>query len=272
MRPVDRTIRIPIARQRWPHPSEKVTVSKVAGIFGVNRRTLSRPIEHISDGKPARTTIPEVETAARIFAQHGSGAVPSVEAALLIDALQIPGSQVAEAPTQPGADQKEIRHRLSKKTIQELHDIPPNKVLDVYAEAHERVQEKSTINARRRIFAIVGVLVKRKIAVWPDRLTRIEGIPYDRFRVFATMADWTANAGPQDFRLFAYIEGNRRPVDFLLVPKRSWRSAKFIFLDVDGWLKAMRKGLTLEHVESERSEIAGSTGQAKKPKKGAPRP
>jgi hypothetical protein len=86
------------------------------------------------------------------------------------------------------------------------------------------------------------------------------------------MADWTANAGPQDFRLFAYIEGNRRPVDFLLVPKRSWRSAKFIFLDVDGWLKAMRKGLTLEHVESERSEIAGSTGQAKKPKKGAPRP
>lgn len=263
---------IRVDKQRWPQRTEGITVTEVAKIFGVDRRTLSRPIQRIRSGdESAHTTIPEVALAAAIFRKHGAGAVPRVEAGLLIDALGIPESCVAKAPRNQTRASKEVRYRLSKKRVQELYEYPADDVLGVYGHAHGRLCEKNTVNARKWLFAVIEVLLKRGIAVWPDALTRIEGIPYERFRVFATLADWTAGAGPGDVRLFVFMDGRGRPVDFPLAPRRALRGARLVFLDLDGWMKAMRKGLAQERAEAERAAIDGGTGKAKGRGRGHPR-
>jgi hypothetical protein len=254
-----------MALPRWPHPSVKVSVTDVADLLGVNRTTLSKPVARIRAGLPPRTERVDIEIAAGIFARQAEGATPRVEAGVLIEALGIPASRVAQTPPPPPAP-KEQRHRLSKKEVAQMANLPPHKIYGVFNQAADRVATRNNPNARRRLGEVIGVMIKRGIS-FPVETTVIrgEGVKPEHFRAFATLADWVTGAAPNDFRLFVLIDGKGRPVDYPLAPKRSLRTATHVFLTLTDWLKAMKRGLAQEHAEAEKPALAKVTAKAKKP-------
>ena len=252
----------------WPHPTESVTISDAARLLGVSRTTLSRAIANIKNGKGVRSKKPEIVTVAEIFANKSEGAIPSVKAEILIHALGIPASRVNQTPPPQESTQKEVRYRPSRKLLKELKTMPPGKLLDTYESAHNDLSKKDRLNTRRLVHEIVQTLLARDIAVQVDRLKRIQGTPIERFKAFATLADWSANAGPEDFRLFAFASKNSRPVDVALLPRRARPNAKFVFMNVEAWLDAMKKGLDVEGATIERDAVGHVTPKPQKHHKG----
>ncbi len=251
--------------KRWPHPTVRVSTSDAAGLLGVSRTTLSKPIARIRDGLPPGTRKPEIGIAAGIFAAQATGPVPRVEAGALIDALCIPASRVDQTPPPLPAGPKERRHRLSKKEVAQMRRLPPQKIYGVFQKAAEHVATRNNPNARRLLKEVIDVMLDRQI---PLPAPMIEGIKTERFRAFATLADWTALAGPEDYRLFVLIEQQDRPTDYPIVPKKFLRSAEFRFLSLAEWLNAMKKGLGKEKAARERVKIDKATGPAKAPSRG----
>lgn len=280
---MNRSLPIPLDEQQWPHPHDSVTVTQVSTIFGINRTTLAKPLASIRRNGSARTQIHEIETAARIFAEHERGARPSVPASLLIDALKIPAKQIARTPRPQGSADKERRYRVSKRVITDLYREPEAVVLGAYIAAHDEVVRKDTVNRCVRLAKIISVVIDRKIAVAPDGYRRIAGEAYEDFQkrveadfkkhftAFATLADWSAHAGPQDIRLFAFIEGKGRPLDFPLLRKAEWRRARLVFMNGNSYLSAMRKGLSADWAVFEQEKLGDVTGKPKKPGNGWPR-
>lgn len=252
-----------MALPRWPHPSVKVSVTDVADLLGVNRTTLSKPVARIRAGLPPRTDLPDIEVASGIFARQAEGSTPRVEAGVLIDALGIPPSRVAQAPPPPPAP-KERRQRLSKKEVAQMANLPLHKIYGVFSQAADRVATRNNPNARRQLGEVIGVMIKRGMS-FPVTVIRGEGVKPEHFRPFATLADWITGAAPNDFRLFVLIDGKGRPVDYPLASRRSLRTATHVFLTLTDWLKAMKRGLAQEYAEAEKATVAKSTAKAKKP-------
>lgn len=252
-----------MALPRWPHPTVKVSVTDVADLLGVNRTTLSKPVARIRAGLPPRTDHPDVEIAAGILARQAEGAVPRVEAGVLIEALGIPPSRVAKDPPPPPAP-KEQRQRLSKKEVAQMANLPPHKIYGVFNQAAERVAARNNPNARRRLGEVIGVMIKNGMS-FPVSVIKGEGVKPEHFRPFATLADWITGAAPNDFRLFVLIDGKGRPVDYPLAPRRSLRTATHVFLTLTDWLKAMKRGLAQEYAEAEKLLLDKATAKARKP-------
>lgn len=253
--------------KRWPHPTVRVSISDVADLLEINRTSLAKPIKRIRDGKPHGTTVEAIATAAEIFHKHAEGATPRVGAELLINALNIPPSRVDQSPPMKDNTPREIRQRLSKKEGWQLHNIPENRLYDIFQEAADRVATRNNPNARKRLGETIEAMVKREIA-FPVSVIRGEGVKPEHFKPFGTIADWISKAGPQDFRLFVFIEGKGRPIDYPLAPRRALRNAKIVFLTLSDWLEKMSQGFNEEYAVSENTEIAKATGKAMKPSKG----
>jgi hypothetical protein len=249
---------------QWPHPTVRVSVTEVADLLKVSRTTLSKPVARVRAGQPARTRKRDIEIAAGIFAAQAMGPTPRVEAGALIEALGIPPSRVARTPPPPEPP-KEHRQRLGKKEIAELPELSPQDLYGVFQESAERVAGRNNINARRRLHETIQVMIKRGLS-FPVDVIIGEGVKPERFRPFATLADWITHATPKDSRLFVFIGSQRRPIDYPLAPKRALRNATFKFLTLDDWLKAMKRGLAREHAIAEQDILTKATGKAKQPK------
>jgi hypothetical protein len=250
--------------KRWPHPTVRVSASDVAGLLGVSRTSLSKPIARIRAGLPSGTRKPEIGIAAGIFAAQATGPVPRVEAGALIDALRIPVSQVDQTPPPLQAEPKERRHRLSKKEVAQMQHLPLQKIYGVFQKAADHVATRNNPNARRRLHETIKVMIKRGIA-FPVSVIPGEGVKPENFRPFASLAEWVTKAGPDDFRLFVLVGGKGRPVDYPLAPRRALAKASFKFMTLSAWLRAMKRGLIEEFGEAEQSVLEKVTRAARKP-------
>lgn len=231
----------------WPHYSEDVSITRAAELIERDRTALSRQIQKIHAGNPPKTRDPRIDIVARIFVKHAEGVNPAVKAALLIEALGIPDSQVQAPP--PVLADKKVRHRISKKQRTQLRRKPAEDLESAFTETLGRVRRHNTMNARRWLKEIIDAMEARGIE-FP--VSQIDGIPPGRFVPFISLSDWAANAGASDTYLFFYRHGSGRPMDYRLLTLEDLHSSTFHFLTVDNWFSAMNHAMAQEAAEAER--------------------
>lgn len=238
----------------WPHPDEMVSITQAAKLIQRNRSSLSRQIGKVRDGNAPQTRDPSIDIVARVFVEHAEGVNPSVKAALLIKALNIPSNQVlAPPPSLQQGGKKNVRQRISKKQLTRLRTQPAQKLITVFKDTARRVEDRNTINARRWLKEVIDVMAQRGIE-FPR--SQVDGVPPGRFIPFGSLSDWAANAGASDPYLFFYRHGSGRPLDYrLLTVEDDLESATFHFLTMDKWLSAMKHAMAQETSEMERRRI-----------------
>lgn len=249
----------------WPHPKTLMSITEAAKRLKVDRSILSRTIAHLRSGSgPRKVRNPKVAKVAELYVHAGltikgkPDVTSGMVRAVLDDSLSL------EPTVPPEESTGEVRYRIGKKDVAALRTRSEAELAEIFDKAAQQVEKKDYRNARRWLEFIIKEMGHREIKM-PRAI--VDNCATERFRAFTTLDLWAALASPIDVRLFGFIRGRGRPVDYPAIPLSERRHAKYALMTVSDWLAAMKVEVDREIREIEQAEIL----QASEPATGSPK-
>jgi len=246
--------------KRWPHKSVLVDITDAARLLGVNRTTLAKPVFRLGrdPGGDPGTKIAAVALAAALFAAAGKGV--SVSAGDL--ARKVGKTALLDLNPPPPPKPKERRLRIGEKEKARLPTMTEKSLALEFQNWHNMWIWKANKNAGRRLAAIRDVM---RDSGYPFPAAMIGKTLTADFQAFRTLGDWLERAEPGDYRLFVFVRGHGRPIDYPLARKGDLRlkTTRYRFLTIGDWIGEIETAIR----EEEEAKIANAAEEAKAPNK-----